>query len=231
MPGETELSPVGEEQAVVPQQQETVPLAELNALKAKNSELIAERRKDRDAVAAMRAELDAINEKTSAQKQTELVEQGKYQELWKQQSSEVSRLQEQITTLQQQLSEKDGAMQKEKIRAAAVAAFSQGGVQAPDHLFRLLGADMKLADDGSVAVLTSSGEVPLTDHVANLKEPGSGFDYFFSGSGAKGMGAVPSSAATSGQQNPYSSGNLSEAIRLEMENPALAQRLKAQAGK
>ena len=174
MSGETEQNPVGEDQAMVSQQPETVPVAELNALKAKNQELIAERRKDRDTVATIRAELDAIKEKTTAQKQSELVEQGKYQELWKQQSAELSKLQEQNAELQKQLAEKDGAMTKERIRAAAVAAFSQNGVQAPDHLFKLLGADMKLADDGSVAVLTSSGEVPLTDHVANLKAPGSG---------------------------------------------------------
>ena len=55
--------------------------------------------------------------------------------------------------------------------------------------------------------------------------------HHFSASGAQGMGSAPAGSVAPGRENPYRSGNLTEALRLEVENPDLAKALKLEAGR
>ena len=93
-------------------------------------------------------------------------------------------------------------------------------------MFQLLKDSLRLKD-GSVVALVGGVETPLQQHLDSLKSPGSGMDYFFSGSGARGMSAAGSSNSPSGGKS-WGSMGLVERIQMEEENPQLAAQLKAQ---
>jgi hypothetical protein len=71
-------------------------------------------------------------------------------------------------------------------------------------------------------------EVPLDAYVQQLKNPGSGKDFFFTGTGARGMGAVGSAPVGSGQKG-LNDMSFSERLALEVSDPQAYARLKAQA--
>ena len=159
-------------------------------------------------------------------KQSKLAEAGEFKTLWTEATATVSSLQDEIAGLKQQLDDKEVAFQQQQIRATALNAFSQGGVHAPEHMFQLLKDSLRLKD-GSVVALVGGVETPLQQHLDSLKSPGSGMDYFFSGSGARGMSAAGSSNSLSGGKS-WGSMGLVERIQMEEENPQLAAQLKAQ---
>ena len=156
----------------------------------------------------------------------QLAEAGEFKTLWTEATATVSSLQDEIAGLKQQLDDKEVAFQQQQIRATALNAFSQGGVHAPEHMFQLLKDSLRLKD-GSVVALVGGVETPLQQHLDSLKSPGSGMDYFFSGSGARGMSAAGSSNSPSGGKS-WGSMGLVERIQMEEENPQLAAQLKAQ---
>ena len=221
-----ETNPVGEAQAAVPPQRDLA--AELELLKAKNQELIGEKQKVKATFDDMQAQIAELKNQSTKQKQAKLQEAGEYKALWDEATKTNSQLQDEIAGLRKQLEEKDVAFQSQQIKANAINAFTQSGVHSPEHLFNLLKDNLRLTADG-VKCLHGGVEVNLTDHLANLKSPGSGFDYFFQGSGARGMGAMASSPSTGGGDNPYVTGNFAEIVRLETEDPQMAARMKAQA--
>ena len=117
--------------------------------------------------------------------------------------------------------------QQDQIRVSATNLFAQSGVNMPEHLMKILGENMRLDENGAVVILAGGVQVPLNQHIQTLKAPGSGFENFFIGSGARGMSAVGQASATSGQKS-WDSMSFSERIALEMQDPEKAARLKAQ---
>ena len=85
------------------------------------------------------------------------------------------------------------------------------------------------------SVVVNGIEQPLNAYLTQLKNPGSGWEHHFAASGTRGMGSGPTTTnAIPGMANPFAQGpgfNLTEALRLEAENPELAKVLKAQAGR
>ena len=117
--------------------------------------------------------------------------------------------------------------QQDQIRASATNLFAQSGVNMPEHLMKILGENMRLDENGAVVILAGGVQVPLNQHIQTLKAPGSGFENFFIGSGARGMSAVGQASATSGQAS-WDSMSFSEQVAIEMQDPEKAARLKAQ---
>ena len=71
----------------------------------------------------------------------------------------------------------------------------------------------------------------MAEFIVNLKNPGSGYEHFFSSSRVSGMGtSAGTPTLTDGMQNPYAARNFTEMVRLEAENPELARQLRAEAG-
>jgi len=222
-----EMNPVGEAQQPVAAQPDLS--SQLELLKAKNAELIGEKRKVSQTVEELQKQIAELQDSTQKAKQSKLAEQGEFQTLWKEATATNATLQEQIAQLQRQLEEKDAAYQQQTIQARAVSAFQQAGVQQSEHMYALLKDKLRLKD-GAVVALDGGVETDLGQFLNNLKSPDSQFAYMFAGSGARGMGASGSTpSSTSGRDNPYVSKNFTEMIRLETENPELAARLKAQA--
>ena len=79
-------------------------------------------------------------------------------------------------------------------------------------------------------MLNGGVEQPLGEYLANLKQS-TDWQHHFGASGSKGMGSTGLTSVSPGRENPYRTGDLTAAIRLEVENPELAKALKAEAGR
>ena len=219
-----EQQPVAETQQPVAEGRDFA--AELELVKGKNSQLISEKRTAQKQVEDMQRQIQDLQNNQQQAKQSKLAEAGEFKTLWNEATATVSTLQDEIAGLKRQLEDKEVQFQGQQIKATALNAFSQGGVHAPEHMFQLLKDNLRLKD-GSVVALVGGVETPLQQHLENLKSPGSGMDYFFSGSGARGMSAAGSSSSSSGGKS-WGSMGLVERIQMEEENPQLAQQLKSQ---
>ena len=222
-----------QEQAPVEQTQQPVAAgvdfsAQVELLKAKNQELIAEKQKVKANFDDLQKQLDALQAERAQAKQSKLQEQGQYQDLWKEANEANSQLKSQIAEMQAALEAKDQQFSKAQIKSAALNHFAQAGVINPEHMYSLVGDKLRL-DDGQLNAVDGGVSLSLNDFVEKLKMPESGADYMFRGNGSVGMGSVRSSGPGAGMSNPYISGNFTEIVKMEAENPELAKRMKAQA--
>ena len=175
----------------------------------------------------MQRQFQELQQGQQKQKQENLVKNQEFEQLWKDASQSNSTLQDQLAQKDQAIEEMKAQFEQEQIRASATNAFAQAGVHAPEDLFRLEQDKLRFKD-GAIVALVGGVETPLQQHLDSLKSPGSGRDYFFSGSGARGMGAAGSTSNASGQGS-WSSMSFSEQCAYEIENgPDAAAQLRAQ---
>ena len=202
------MSEAPEQQPVVETQQPAADpgadfAAQVELLKAKNAELIGERRKDKEKFEALEARLTELQDRSTKQRQAKLAESGEHKKLWEEAQKTVAEREAELADLRSQMEQQSARAVEQQVRATATAAMAQQGVFAPDQLYMLM--------------------------AQKLKMPESGADYMFRGNGSVGMGSVGSSGPGTGMNNPYISGNFTEIVKLETENPELAKRMKAQA--
>jgi len=207
--------------------------AQLEAVKAKNAELISERRKDRENREALQKQLDGIR---SAQEQAniaKLAESGEYKTLWEEAQQTVAELKQQLSTKEAEVDQIKQGFTQEQIKATAISQLSQAGALAPDQLYRLLQEHLRTKDGQPVAVV-GGVELPVSEYIANLKNPGSGYEHHFAAINRSGMGVTGSARATAfpGQSNPWAkdSWNLTQQMILLTQDPDKARLLKAEAG-
>lgn len=165
-------------------------------------------------------------------KQQQLAASGEYKKLWEDANADNARLQQRISELEAALQAKDAEASAERLRAHAIQQIGQANALAPEQLYGLLQHQLRPADNGP-AVIVNGIEQPLNAYLTQLRNPGSGWEHHFKSSGAVGMGSGPSASGLPGVANPYKKEtfNLTEAMRLEAENPDLAKALKAEAGR
>ena len=201
----------------------------IRLLEAKNAELIVEKQNTSAKFDAMQKQIRDLENLQSKAKQSKLEKQGEFESLWKEAQGTVADREKRISELEQQLESEKTATQQQSIKAQAVNAFQQAGVQQPEHMYALHQDRLRMNDD-QLMVLDGGVQKPFGDFVNALKSPDSQFAYMFQGSGAKGMSSVGSTpSSTGGQENPYITRNFSAVVKLEAENPELAARFKAQA--
>ena len=232
---EEQQAPVSPVEPVAPQ-----PVAEssdlsvqLEALRAKNQELIAERRKDRENRESLQRQLDEIRIAQEQAKTAKLAESGEYKTLWEEAQQTVSTLKEQLAQKESEVEQIRQGFTQEQVKSAAIAQFSQAGALAPDQLYRLLQDNIRTKDGQPVAVV-GGVEVPVGEYIANLKNPGSGYEHHFAATNRAGMGVTGSARATAlpGQTNPWlkDSWNVTQQMILLSKDPDKARLLKAEAG-
>ena len=222
-----------QEQAPVEQTQQPVAAgvdysAQIELLKAKNQELIAEKQKVKANFDDLQKQLDTMQAERAQQKQAKLQESGQYADLWREANDSNSELKSQLAEMQAALEAKDQQFSQAQIKSVALNHFAQAGVINPDHMFNLVGDRLRL-EDGNLVAVDGGVQQSLNEYVEKLKMPESGTDYMFRGVGSVGMGSVGSTGPNAGMNNPYISGNFTEVVKLEAENPELAKRMKAQA--
>jgi len=123
---------------------------------------------------------------------------------------------------------------QERLKAAALSQIGRADVVNAEQMYQLLSPNLREAD-GKAMVLNGGVEQPLNDYLAQLKNPGSGWEHFFSATGARGMGSSPANSASvaPGMKNPWraESFNMTEQFALQASNPELAAALQAEAAK
>ena len=208
--------------------------AQLEAIKAKNAELIAERRKDRENRETLQKQLDEVRAAQEQAKTAKLAESGEYKTLWEEAQNTVADLKQQLTAKEAEVDQIRQGFTQEQLKSSAIAQLSQAGALAPDQLYRLLQENLRTKDGQPVAVV-GGVEVPVGEYVANLKNPGSGYEHHFAATNRAGMGVTGSARATAlpGQSNPWSQEgwNVTQQMMMLSEDPDRARLLKAEAGK
>ena len=213
-------------QAVEAQAQAGVPdqsaelLQRIQLLEANNAKLLDEKK-------ATAKTNEDLQRKLSERKQADLIEKEDYKGLHADLKTNYDTVIAERDALKQQLEAAKVERQQDQIKANATNLFAQSGVNAPEHLMKILGDNLRLDENGAVVILAGGVQVPLNQHIQNLKTPGSGYEMFFTGSGARGMSAVGSTSNAAGQ-NSWESMSFSERLALEVQDPEAAARLKAQ---
>ncbi len=207
--------------------------AQLDALRAKNQELIAERRKDRENREALQQQLDEIRTSQEQAKTAKLAESGEYRTLWEEAQQTVSDLKQQLATKESEVEQIRQGFTQEQLRASAIGQLSQSGALAPDQLYRLLQENLR-AKDGKPVAYVGGVEVPIGEYIANLKNPGSGYEHHFAATNRAGMGVAGSARSTAlpGQSNPWSKDgwNITQQMMMLSTDPDKARLLRAEAG-
>ena len=145
--------------------------AQVELLKAKNAELIGERRKDKEKFEALEARLTELQERSNKQRQAKLAESGEHKALWEEAQKTVAQREAELAELRAAMEQQSAKAVEQQVRATATAAMAQNGVFAPDQLYMLMAQKLKM-NDGKVAAIDGGVEVPLTEFISNLKNPG-----------------------------------------------------------
>lgn len=207
--------------------------AQLEAIKAKNAELIAERRKDRENRETLQKQLDEIRAAQEQAKTAKLAESGEYKTLWEEAQQTVADLKQQLASKEAEVDQIRQGFTQEQVKSAAITQLSNAGALAPDQLYRLLQENLR-AKDGQPVAVVGGVEVPVGEYIANLKNPGSGYEHHFAATNRAGMGVTGSARATAfpGQANPWSkeSWNITQQMMMLANDPDKARLLKAEAG-
>ena len=232
---EDQLVPPTPVESVAPQPvADTSDLAQqLEALRAKNAELIGERRKDRETRETLQKQLDTLSAAQQEAKTQQLAQSGEYKTLWEEAQQTVADLKQQLAAKEAEAEQIRQGYTQEQIKSATIAQLSNAGALAPDQLYRLLQENLR-AKDGQPVAVAGGVEVQIGEYIANLKNPGSGYEHHFAATNRAGMG-VAGSARTSalpGQSNPWQkdSWNITQQMLLLSQDPDKARLLKAEAG-
>ena len=208
--------------------------AQIEALRAKNQELIAERRKDRENRETIQKQLDELKQAQETAQTTKLAESGEFKTLWEQAQDTVAELKQQLAERESKISSMEASFSQEQLKSSAIAQLSSAGALAPDQLYRLVQENLR-AKDGQPVAVVGGVEVPVGEYIANLKNPGSGYEHHFAASNRAGMGVTGSARATAlpGQSNPWSQDgwNVTQQMMMLADDPDRARLLKAEAGK
>jgi hypothetical protein len=208
--------------------------AQIEALRAKNQELIAERRKDRENRETIQRQLDELKQAQEQAQTTKLAESGEFRTLWEQAQETVADLKQQLGERESKIASMEANFTQEQVKSASIAQLANAGALAPDQLYRLVQENLRTKDGQPVAVV-GGVEVPVGEYIANLKNPGSGYEHHFAATNRAGMGVAGSARATAlpGQANPWSQEgwNVTQQMMMLADNPDKARLLKAEAGK
>jgi hypothetical protein len=177
----------------------------------------------------LKDELEQMKALQQSVAQKSLEDQGAFKDLWEQAKRTVSERDAQIVDLKAQLASVTENVAQERLKAAATQQLSQANAVNPTQLYQLLAPQLRVDEDGKPVLLSGGVEVSLADALAQYKQSPDWQHHFGPSAGGRGMGASPTSTVAPGMSNPYRSGNLTEALLLEAQNPELAKALKAEA--
>jgi len=181
----------------------------------------------------LQAQLLTLQEAQQSAVRENLEGQGAFKELYEQERSRAkeleTRLLNETASLKTELESVTQNAAQDRLKATALNQLSRANALHPAQLYTLLQPSLRTDDEGNPAVLSSGVEQPLGDYLANLKQS-TEWQHHFGASQAKGMGTGPAATSVApGMSNPYRTRNLTEALKLEVENPELAKHLKAEA--
>jgi len=178
-----------------------------------------------------KSKLDEVYKKKEEQRKQELEDQGQWKTLWEEANKTAQDKDQQINTLSQQLEDMRTSNEMASTKTTALAAISNLGAINAEQTLSLIQSKLQRNAEGKVVIINGGVEQDLNAYLTSLKNPGSGWEHHFKPSSAAGMGAKPSpvSNVSGGVVNPWKTGNLTQQIIMENENPDLAAVLKREA--
>ena len=216
--------------------QPTQPNApDLTAVKTQYEEKIAALTKqvaeEQEKFKGAKSKLDEVYKKKEEQRKQELEDQGQWKTLWEEANNTNQGLQQENMSLKQSLEDMKTSNEVASTKTKALAAISNLGAINAEQTLSLLQGKLQKNAEGKVVVLNGGVEQDLNTYLTSLKNPGSGWEHHFKPSSAAGMGAKPSpiSNVSGGTDNPWKTGNLTQQLIMENENPDLAAVLKREA--
>ena len=219
-----------------PSQTKTQPQApDLTSVKAEYEAKLAAAHKEaaeaEEKFKGAKSKLDEVYKKKEEQRTKELEDQGQWKTLWEEANKTAQEKDQKITTLAQQLEDMKTSNEVASTRTKALAAISNLGAINAEQTLSLLQGKLQKSSNGEVVVLNGGVEQDLNTYLTSLKNPGSGWEHHFNPSNKSGMGAKPSPVAnvSGGSDNPWKSGNLTQQLIMESENPELSAVLKREA--
>ena len=205
---------------------------QLGLVKQKNNELLGKNKQLVNDLKSLREEFDVLRSAQQAAVQKNLEDQGAFKELYEQEKARAKTLEQRLLNetadLKTQLNQVEESAKQERLKAAATSQISRANAVNPTQLYQLLSSQLRTNEEGAAVVLNGGVEQDLGDYLANLKQS-TEWQHHFGASGAAGMGTAPAASVAPGMSNPYRTGNLTEAMALEISNPELAKSLKAEA--
>ena len=135
------MSEAQEQQPVVETQQPAAdPSADfqqqVELLRAKNAELIGERRKDKERFETMERQLQEMNDRSNKQRQSKLAESGEHKKLWEEAQKTVAEREAELNQLRDEMAKQTARAETQQVRSATTNAMAQMGVFAPDQLYQ-----------------------------------------------------------------------------------------------
>jgi len=224
--------------AETPSQPQATPTApNLDSVKAEYEAKVAALQKQiaesEEKFKGAKSKLDEVYKKKEAERTKQLEDQGQWKTLWEEANKTAQEKDQQISTLSQQLQDMKTSNEVASTRTTALAAISNLGAINTEQTLSLLQDKLQKNSEGKVVIINGGVEQDLTAYLSSLKNPGSGWEHHFKPSSAAGMGAKPSpiSNVSGGTDNPWNTGNLTQQLIMENENPELAAVLKREAQK
>jgi predicted RNase H-like nuclease (RuvC/YqgF family) len=196
-------------------------------IKALKKEL-AEKEEDRLGV---KRKLNEVYQQKENERKQELEDQGQWKTLWEEANKTAQDKDAQISNLSQQLEDLKTSNEVASTKQTALAAISNLNAINAEQTLSLLQGKLQRNAEGKVVIIDGGVEQDLNAYLTSLKNPGSGWEHHFKPSTAAGMGAKPSPVGnvSGGSENPWKTGNLTQQLIMENENPDLAAVLKREA--
>ena len=181
----------------------------------------------------IKGKLDEVYKQKEEKRTKELEDQGQYKTLWEEANKTAQDKDAQINSLSQQLQDMKTSNEVASTKQTALAAISNLGAINAEQTLSLLQNKLQRNAEGKVVIINGGVEQDLGAYLTSLKNPGSGWEHHFKPSSAAGMGAKPSPVGnvSGGSENPWNTGNLTQQLIMENENPDLAAVLKREAQK
>ena len=207
----------------------------LDAIKQQYEQQLADLKKQaaesEEKFKGIKGKLDEVYKQKEEKRKQELEDQGQWKTLWEEANQTAQEKDQRINSLSQQLEDMKTSNEVASTKTTALAAISNLGAINAEQTLSLLQNNLKRNAEGKVVILNGGVEQDLTAYLTSLKNPGSGWEHHFKPSSAAGMGAKPSPIAnvSGGTENPWKSGNLTQQLIRENENPELAAVLKREA--
>ena len=181
----------------------------------------------------VKGKLDGVYEKEEQKRKQILEDQGQWKTLWEEANKTAQEKDQQIANLCKQLEDLKNSNELASTKTTALSAISNFGAINAEQTLSLLQNKLQKNAEGKVVILNGGVEQDLDSYLTSLKNPGSGWEHHFKPSSAAGMGAKPSPVGnvSGGSENPWNTGNLTQQLIMENENPDLAAVLKREAQK
>ena len=226
------------DQSVTETPSQTEPQApSLDSVKAEYEAKLAAAQKEaaeaQEKFKGIKGKLDEVYKQKEEKRTKELEDQGQYKTLWEEANKTAQDKDAQINNLSQQLQDMKTSNEVASTKQTALAAISNLGAINAEQTLSLLQNKLQKNAEGKVVIINGGVEQDLTNYLTSLKNPGSGWEHHFKPSSAAGMGAKPSPVGnvSGGTDNPWNTGNLTQQLIMENENPDLAAVLKREAQK